>query len=105
MLVPFGGAARTVQGEVIRISGRISDEVDGNGAVNWDADFKKMGQAFLDHVGSGNPLPSDDLSKAAELIAGVRRREDAPRHLCELAVAWVALNPQPMPLPLPDYRR
>ncbi|MBO9659717.1 MAG: ankyrin repeat domain-containing protein, partial [Chitinophagaceae bacterium] len=36
LLVPSGGAAETIQGEVIRIPGRISRELHGNGGGNWD---------------------------------------------------------------------
>lgn len=56
LLVPSKGAARTVQGEVIRVSGRISNEIDGNGGINWDADFRLMADALLEHMGSGKPL-------------------------------------------------
>jgi hypothetical protein len=34
LLVPSSGAAATAQGEVIRISGRISDELERNGGAN-----------------------------------------------------------------------
>lgn len=41
-LIPSSGAAKTVQGEVIRIPGRVRDELDRNGGVNWDRDYRKM---------------------------------------------------------------
>lgn len=103
LLVPSSGAARTVQGEVIRISGRIADEIDGNGGVNWDAQYRRMAQAWLAHVGSGNPLP--ELQESAKLAAEIERRAGDTRRLCELSVAWVALNPEPIALPPPDYDR
>ncbi len=99
LLVPSSGAAGTVQGEVIRISGRIGDEVDRNGGV------KKMGEAFLRHIGSGVPLPDDERAGAARAVSEVRRRDGATGELCKLAVDWVALNPQPVALPTPDYSR
>lgn len=104
-LVPSSGAAKTVQGEVIRIAGRITDEVERNGGVNWDADYSKMGQAFLDHIATGAPLPDPDRAHAAVLIREARTRDGAGAELCDLAVRWVALNPTPMPLATPDYRR
>jgi hypothetical protein len=105
LLVPSSGAADTVQGEVVRITGRIANEIDGNGGVNWDAAFRKMADAFLVHVTSGVSLPAEILAEARDVVAEIRRREDGPRRLCELAVKWVELNPGPMKLPKPDYNR
>ncbi len=47
LLVPSSGAASTVQGEVIRIGGRIHGELERNGGANWDADHRKMAEAWL----------------------------------------------------------
>lgn len=105
LLVPSSGAAATVQGEVVRITGKIAHEIDGNGGINWDAAFRKMADAFLVHVASGVPLPAETLSEARDIVAAVKRKEDGARRLCELAVEWVALNPAPVKLPKPDYNR
>lgn len=105
LLVPSQGHASTVQGEVIRIAGRVADEVDRNGAANWDADYGKMVRAFLAHIGSGAPLPDADRDRAAQLVAKVREQEGAGAGLCELAVRWVKLNPTPAPLSPPAYTR
>ncbi|USQ94625.1 ankyrin repeat domain-containing protein [Caulobacter sp. RL271] len=105
MLVPSRGPAATVQGEVIRIAGRVADEVDRNGAANWDADYGKMTRAFLAHLGSGAPLPDSERERAARVVAEVRERDGAGGELCELAVSWVKLNPTPMPLGPPGYER
>lgn len=105
LLVPSSGAAATVQGEVIRISGRISDELERNGGVNWDADYKKMADAFLGHVGSAQALPANELARTRALVAELKARRGNAAELCKLAVAWVVLNPNPIALPAPDYRR
>src|SRR5262249_22133308 len=60
LLVPSQGHSATIQGEVIRISGRIAYELHGTGGANWDADFKKMADALRRHVGAGQPLPPPD---------------------------------------------
>ena len=104
-LVPSSGAASTVQGEVIRITGRVANEIEGNGGGNWDADYRKMTRALLTHLASGASLPPEDLDRAAKLVSEVRTRDEAAADLCQLAVRWVALNPAPMPLDPPDYRR
>lgn len=105
MLVPSSGYAATVQGEVVRIAGRISDELERNGGGNWDLAYRQMADSFVFHVASGTPLAEDLLTEARELIAEVKHRKGEPRRLCELAVTWVALNPTPMKLPRPEYNR
>ncbi|ALM85996.1 ankyrin repeat domain-containing protein [Bordetella sp. N] len=105
LLVPSSGAASTMQGEAIRIAGRIARELDGNGGINWDAEFKQMADALLTHFGAGQPLPAPALREAATLVDEVKRKGGDPRRLCELAVEWVALNPAPIALPAPAYRR
>jgi len=105
LLVPSSGAAETVQGEVVRIAGRIRDEIEGNGGVNLDAGYRKMAEAFLTHAGSGAPLPDAELAEARAIVAEVKGRRGDTGRLCELAVNWVALNPKPVKLARPDYDR
>lgn len=105
LLVPSSGAAGTVQGEVIRISGRISRELDGNGGINWDAEFGQMAEALLAHLGSGEALPSPELKQAAKIVSEVKRKCGDTRRLSELAVEWVAMNPKPIAHSTPSYKR
>lgn len=105
MLVPSSGAAATVQGEVIRISGRIHSELEGNGGVNWDANYRQMADAFLVHVTSGVSLDAPAVATVAGIVADAKRKEGDPIGLCEFAVQWVAQNPTPISLPRPDYDR
>lgn len=105
LLVPSSGAADTVQGEVVRIAGRICDELWRNGGANWDAAYRKMADAFLAHVASGVPLAEPLLAEARTLVADVKRKSGDPQRLRELAVQWVARNPAPVKLARPDYAR
>lgn len=108
LLVPSSGAAATVQGEVVRVSGRISREIHHNGSANWDADYKAMLTALIAYMGSATPLPAAELAQANALAAALRGGNDDAQHtdrLCELAVRWVIANPQPVPLAAPAYRR
>lgn len=105
LLVPSSGAAETVQGEVIRVSGRIARELEGNGGANWDSQFRSMADAWLRYVGTGTPLPADELAEASTIIAEVKTRGGDMRRLCELAVTWVGLNAQPETLMEPSYDR
>lgn len=106
LLVPSSGAAATVQGEVIRIAGRIGDELHRNGAVNWNDEYRRMAHALLAHVKTGTPLASAQLAELTVLVAALTRSADGDTdRLAELAVAWVRLNPHPMPLAAPDDAR
>jgi hypothetical protein len=106
-LVPSKGPAATAQGEAIRITGRVAHEVLGNGGVNWDDDFRQMMRALPVLLASGVPLPETELTEATALAAAYRRTspEEHIQRLSELAVAWVLLNPRPLPAPEPAYGR
>ena len=112
LLVPPEGKAETVQGEVIRIAGRIEYEFLDNGCINWDEDFKKMLDAFLRYVQLGNGFSGDDLS-AAELLVHLLKDngdkgfidDNLTTVLCSCAVAWVKQNPEAIPLLDADYIR
>ena len=42
--------ASTLQGEVIRISGKLSQEILDNGKMNWDKEYLQMVQALLGYL-------------------------------------------------------
>ena len=108
-LIPSSGAAKTVPGEVIRIPGRVRDELDRNGGVNWDRDYRKMLQALPQYLSLGIPLSEQELSETKELIAQVHGKDfdDEPRldRLCQLAIAWIKQNPEPLLLEKTSYKR
>jgi hypothetical protein len=64
-----------------------------------------MADAFLEHVGSARPLPAPELDEARHLISAVKTQRGDPTRMCKLAVDWVALNPEPIKLPAPAYKR
>ncbi|MUT65684.1 ankyrin repeat domain-containing protein [Paenibacillus sp. NEAU-GSW1] len=107
LLVPSQGHAKTVQGEVIRITGRVSNEILGNGGGNWDSDYKRMLKALIIHLGSGKPLDSSLLIEAETLAESIKNGDgdDELARLCELAVCWVLSNPNPLQLEQPNYKR
>lgn len=105
LLVPSSGAANTIQGEVIRISGRIHIELYHNGGANWDADYRKMASSLLALLGSNCALPAEALEEARQIVSSVPTGNGDTRALCRLAVEWVGLNPDPLLLPKPSYRR
>lgn len=105
MLVPSSGHAVTVQGEVIRIAGRIGDEVDRNGGTNWDKDYKKMANAYLSLISTGEPLPSSTITKAKSILSSAAKREEKSHLLAKYAVEWVNKNRMPEVLSEPEYKR
>jgi len=106
LLVPSSGFASTVQGEVIRIAGRISDELERNGGANWDKDYRTMAKAFLTHVRTGTSL-SPELSQECEAIVNslIKDGSGDTARLAEFGVSWVLLNPQPFSHSKPEYKR
>ena len=108
-LIPSSGAAKTVQGEVIRIPGRVRDELDRNGGVNWDREYRKMIQALPQYLSLENSLSEQELEETKELIAQIHGKDfdDEPRldRLCQLALAWIKQNPEPLLLEKTSYKR
>jgi hypothetical protein len=109
-LVPPSGKCAIVQGEVIRITGRLSDEVYGNGGANWDNDFNKMLLALPSYLRQGQALSETDLNGAEAACSAIRSMkgcggETEVRALQELAVKWVSLNSDPIPLGTVNYKR
>lgn len=105
ILVPPNGPAETIQGEVIRITGRVANELDGNGGINWDADYKKMADAFIGFAKQGKQLSHSNLLEAEELINEIKQKSGDCARLCELAVKWVIDNPTPLKLQSVEYKR
>lgn len=107
LLVPDSGPAASVQGEVIRLMGRLDHEIAGNGSINWDNDYRAMADALPVHLASGTALSAAELDEVEEFIVEFREGDgDKPDldRLAELTVRWVRANPQPVPLPTPAYR-
>lgn len=106
-LVPGSGPCKTVQGEVIRITGKVSDEIFRNGGGNWDRHFTAMVKALKHYFQMGHPLQRELLLETNDMIKAVIRQEGDDRlaRISELAVQWVALNPEPIRLETPAYKR
>lgn len=111
-LVPSYGRARTAQGEIIRIAGRVQHEFLDNGGMNWDDDFRKMLHTFPKYLCLGNAFSENDI-KSAEILtnllitAGEEGRIDdfLCSALCACAVAWVQKNPEVIAPLEADYSR
>ena len=108
LLVPDSGQCQTLQGEVIRIAGRVGHEVYDNGGINWDRSFGKLLDQYLSVVRSGLPMPPGSLARAEAAVAFLKSRSishQAVDDITELAVEWVCLNPVLVESDLPDVGR
>lgn len=96
LLVPGSGKAPYLQGEAIRLIGRLSYEILDNGGVNWDDDFRAMRDALAEILTQG--VPADE-----EIIQAVRkispRTDEATfNRLAKAVVEWILANPSPLEL-------
>jgi hypothetical protein len=105
LLVPSSGHASTVQGELIRVSGRILNEIEGNGGANWDADFSKMAKHFVQMLKQGAQLSSEEIEEASSIVKSIRNLDGGSQRLAQLAVTWVGKNQTPLSLDKVAYKR
>ena len=106
-LVPASGRAQTVQGEMIRIIGKVSYEILDNGGLNWDDDYRKMLKAlsgFMSSFGSSGNAPVDEANRIVKEISASSEEKSLYR-LTEIIVNLVVANPQPVPLGDVTYER
>lgn len=104
LLVPGSGHANTVQGEVIRIIGRITNELLDNGGINWDGEYKKMAASLPDYF---RTFDGEITEKACSLAAKISLKSDENLlyPLTRIAVEWVLKNNAPVALDAVDYKR
>ena len=109
LLVPPQGPAKTVQGEVIRIAGRVRSEFYRNGGANWDREYRSMLNALIKHLGTHNALSDDDLARAKDIAHSINGKADFDEtilvELSLLALTWVSHNLDPIALKTPAYKR
>lgn len=108
MLVPAAGEAETLQGEAIRLCGRLSHELLDNGGANWDADFRLMAESLPGYLAQGTPLAAGELQEVTQIARGLGRNscdETIHARLAELTVKWILQNPQPFAFAGAKYKR
>lgn len=104
LLVPGSGRAASMQGEAVRIAGKVNDELLRNGGGNWDRDFRAIVDALGEYLSSG--VTVGDAAELHTLVRSARTGHDDDVHqLCLWAARWVAANPDPLPVPSHSYRR
>ena len=105
LLVPSRDKASTMQGEVVRIAGKVNDELLRNAMGNWDREYRKMLNAISGYLQQGNSLSENELSEVADIQKHILEDDGTgTKRLCELATAWVVQNPQPIALGKVNYK-
>lgn len=107
LLVPAQNHANTVQGEIIRISGKLSYEILDNGRMNWDNEYEKMTRSMNEFLKQGD-FEEADLKECSELLEKVctdKADETEMERLCELSVKFVLQNTMPIVLNQVTYNR
>jgi hypothetical protein len=118
-LVPVGGEAETLQGEILRSVGRLEDEYNRNGNINWEpGDYHCEFVEFLKrHLADRNTFDQTTVQQIRDAAEKVRlaaedlatKYEDgqeiqvqkhsadaALKFLMERAVEWCDKNPKPI---------
>ena len=103
-LVPERGRAQTAQGEVIRIAGRISDELMRNGGMNWDEDYRNMLYTFRKYLDPSEE-PDEWIDEMIDALKDGDVQDGMIWRLRYCAKSWVEENPEVMPLLEADYTR
>lgn len=106
-LVPSSGHAATVQGELIRLVGKIFHEILDNGGINWDEAYRKIPSAMAGYFEMGVQLPAQQHQEAVSLSKRVslKSTEDDFTRLASLSVDWIRRNPTPISLTQVPYAR
>ena len=104
-LVPEKGHAESVQGEMVRIIGKVSREILDNGSINWDTDYEKMVNALDGYLA----MFGDDavVSKGRELAKGINpdSSKDQLYALTQAITMVVQNNPELISLGEVEYDR
>lgn len=110
-LVPASGKCAIVQGEVIRITGRVDGEINVNGGANWDSEYRKMLEALTQYFSQGNALNGEEIKESQKAVTEIIRSKASlvcqkqVDYLKGLAVKWTKQNPEPISLENVAYNR
>ena len=112
-LVPPRGPAQSLQGEMIRLTGRLSDEAFRNGNINWRKDhvqaWKFVGRILHDpSVFSSSELAEIDRNVRSILrnytVVPVEIAGSPYDELAHRAVQWCLAHQKLLPLPKDQMR-
>ena len=105
-LVPADGQADTLQGELIRAAGKLTDLAFRNGNMNWDANHERMWRYVGRHLDDSATFTSAERALIREKIEEIIRDNETPDlsgdgccyyFISEKVVDWCMAHPMPIP--------
>ena len=105
-LVPADGQAETLQGELVRIAGKLTDQAFRNGNANWDDDHEKMWRFVGRHLDDAATFTAEERALIKGKIEEIIRDRDTPDLsgdgccyyvISEKVVDWCMAHPTPIP--------
>jgi hypothetical protein len=106
-LVPASGQAATVQGELVRVIGRLTDEFYRNGNGNWNLGYRRFTNFLHRHLLDDTVFAAHALAEIKEDIEMIRRlgsnkensydfkaSEDAFDRVTNRVVEWCRQQPE-----------
>ena len=94
-LVPASGKANTIQGEVLRIVGKVSHELLDNGGINWNVDYEELLDNLQQYLKTGNELSRMEQHELLTIIREIKLgkiNEKKINYMIEMSVKWVVNN-------------
>jgi hypothetical protein len=104
-LVPAQGQADTLQGELIRIAGKLTDQAYRNGNINWDADHERMWRFVGRRLDDGAAFSEEQRAEIRDAIEEIIRDCDDPdvsghgscySLIGERVIDWCLAHPDPI---------
>lgn len=105
-LVPAQGQADTLQGELIRIAGKLTDEAYRNGNENWDSEHERMWRFIADKIAADRVFSAKEQALIRAKIEEIIRDKECPDLsgdgspyyiITEKVVDWCMAHPEPIP--------
>ena len=105
-LVPADGQADSLQGELIRIAGKLTDQAFRNGNMNWDAEQEQMWRFVGRHLDDPKTFSVEDRRVIRDKIDEIIRDNETPDLsgdgccyyiISERVVDWCMAHPAPIP--------
>lgn len=103
--VPASGQAKTVQGELTRRVGKLTDEAYRNGNCNWDGDCVTMWR-WVGRVLDDETFTPKERARIRRTVGAIIRDQRSPDlsgsgstyyYVCEMAARWCVAHPEPRP--------
>jgi hypothetical protein len=104
-LVPKRGQSPTLQGELIRCTGKLTDEAYRNGNMNWESGYERLVRFVVDNLDDPTTFTDQERRKIRILAQEIIDNFESPDlsgkgsayyYLTEMAVRWCLAHPDPM---------